>query len=75
MKPLNAAFDSGLSPAAATPLPESRLELAMLAHDMRNALQGVFGGLGALEAGDPPAEARAQIQRIAGDRPHFAAQP
>lgn len=65
MKPLNAAFDSGMSPAAATPLPGSRLELAMLAHDMRNALQGVFGGLGALEAGDPPAEARAQIQRIA----------
>jgi CheY-like chemotaxis protein len=65
MRPLNAAFDSGSSPATTAPMPEGRLELAMLAHDIRNALQGVYGGLGAIEAEALPAEVQEQLRRIA----------
>ncbi len=64
MRPLNAAFDSGSSPATAAPMPESRLEFAMLAHDIRNALQGVFGGLAVINSTDLPPEVEEQLQRI-----------
>jgi CheY-like chemotaxis protein len=62
MRPLDPAFELGSRLAAMEPA--ARLDFAMLAHDIRGALQGVLGGLAAIGAEDLPAEAREQLQRI-----------
>ena len=53
-----------LAPAPQSARTGERLEFAMLAHDIRGALQGVFGGLAAIGADDLPEEAREQLRRI-----------
>src|SRR5690606_6249788 len=72
MLPFDPAFERGslaMGPRAAATRPpatggDGRLDFAMLAHDIRGALQGVFGGLAAIGAEDLPAEMREQLQRI-----------
>ena len=48
---------------SATANPTSR-DIPMLAHDIRGALQGVIGGVIALEQQDPPDEVAEQVARI-----------
>ncbi len=40
------------------------LDFAMIAHDIRGALQGVFGGLASIRGEEQPADVREQLQRI-----------
>lgn len=66
MVPFDPALGGGSRVPApvVAPLPEPRLDLAMFAHDIRGALQGVFGGLAAIRVEELPAEVREQLQRI-----------
>jgi CheY-like chemotaxis protein/HPt (histidine-containing phosphotransfer) domain-containing protein len=63
MRPLDPAFDMGSRLAAESP--GARLDFAMLAHDIRGALQGVLGGVAAIRLDDLPDAAREEIKRIA----------
>ncbi len=62
MLPLDPGFDRGSHRAVAGSA--GRLDLAMIAHDIRGALQGVYGGLAAIRVDELPAEVREQLQRI-----------
>ena len=61
MRPLDPAFDMGSRLAAESP--GARLDFAMLAHDIRGALQGVLGGVAAIRLDDLPSSLDTLIAR------------
>ena len=61
MQALDASFGSGSRPAEEV---GPYLDLAMLAHDIRGALQGVIGGIAAIDANRLPADVQEQLSRI-----------
>lgn len=63
MRPLDPASDMGSRLAAMAPGP--RLDFAMLAHDIRGALQGVLGGLAAIRDEDVSPPVREELRRVA----------
>jgi two-component system, OmpR family, aerobic respiration control sensor histidine kinase ArcB len=59
------AFDPSLDRSSSWPATGDERELAMLRHDLRDALAGVVGGLARIDRGDVPADFRSQVDGIA----------
>jgi CheY-like chemotaxis protein/HPt (histidine-containing phosphotransfer) domain-containing protein len=63
MSAIDPSFDLGQTPEISRS-PAAR-ELAMLAHDIRGALNGVIGGMGEIEASELSPRLREQVERVA----------